>query len=274
MSHLRKASSMVAVFALALVAGYVGGGIPPDARAATYFVGDYSTGDFSQWSSVQNPSYNGPGVHYDPTYSARVVDDPVKGKAARFEVRAGDYPGFAGGERSDVGSNPSQTGGTEGQTRWYTFSTMFDPSFPQNHADLGWGVTNGWHPSSSVGSAGFEWSVGSRNGYWSLVVDEQSSPGVYVRDYTIFETPLDVGRWHDVKLQVNWSSDPGRGWIRLWQNGVRQRFADGSDTFYLSTLVPGTNTCYYKEGYYREATEPTGIVYHAGFRAADEEAEL
>jgi hypothetical protein len=151
---------------------------------------------------------------------------------------------------------------------------MFDPSFPQNHADLGWGVTNGWHPDSSTGSAGFEWSVGSRNGFWSLGVDEQTSPGHYVRDYTIFETPLAVGTWHDVMMQINWSTDPRVGWIRVWHNGTPVTFADGSTTYHLSTLVPGTTTCYYKEGYYRQGAKVTGIVYHAGFRAASDESGL
>lgn len=266
--------ALVGVIALTIVAGCSDRGALPYANAATMFIGDYSTGDFSQWPSVQNPAYNGPGVDYVPSYSATVVNDPVKGKAARFEVRSGDWPGFAAGERSDVGANAGDTGGTEGMVRWYEFSTMFDPSFPQNHADLGWGVTNGWHPDSSVGSAGFEWSVGTRNGYWSLVVDEQTRPGVYVRDYTIFETPLTVGQWHDVKMQVNWSTDPRKGWIRLWLNGIRQRFADGSDSYYLSTLVPGTTTCYYKEGYYRQGAKQTGVVYHSGFRAASDESGL
>ncbi|MEW5813240.1 MAG: polysaccharide lyase [Actinomycetota bacterium] len=274
MAPRRRISLVALATSLAVIAGCVSGRALPDAVSQPMFTGDYSTGDFSQWSSVQNKSYNGPGVDYRPTYSATVVNDPVKGKAARFEVRAGDWPGFAAGERSDVGSDQGQTGGTEGQVRWYRFSTMFDPSFPQNHADLGWGVTNGWHPDSSVGSAGFEWGVGARNGFWSLVVDEQTRPGVYVRDYTVFETPLDAGRWHDVVMQVKWSTDPKVGWLRLWHNGVRQLFAGGSDTLALSTLVPGSTNCYYKEGYYREAMRPTGIVYHAGFRAAIDESGL
>ena len=32
--------------------------------AAPLFVGDYSTGDFSQWPDVQNKRYNGDGVDY------------------------------------------------------------------------------------------------------------------------------------------------------------------------------------------------------------------
>ncbi|MGP4056540.1 polysaccharide lyase [Mycobacterium sp. 4D054] len=274
MSYLRNTLTLMAVIAVAMAAGCVSGIALPHGKAQPMFVGDYSTGDFSQWPSVQNRDYNGPGARYVPSYPATVVNDPVKGKAARFEVRSGDWSGFAAGERSDVGSSASDTGGREGQVRWYAFSTMFDPSFPKNHADLGWGVTNGWHPNSSRGSAGFEWSVGTRNGYWSLDVEEQSRPGVYQGSHTVFETPLNVGTWHDVKMQVNWSTDPSRGWIRLWLNGARQTFFDGSDTYFLSTLVPGTTTCYYKEGYYREGAQPTGIVYHTGFRAAGEEGAL
>jgi hypothetical protein len=241
---------------------------PPSIPGARLFTGGYSTGDFSQWSSVQNRRYNGNGVRYVPTYSATVVNDPVKGKAARFEVRAGDYPGFPSGERSQVGSNSSQTGGTEGQTRWYEFSTRFDPTFPKNHADLGWGVTNGWHPNSSTGSSPFQWAVGQRNGYWSLTTQKQSSPGVYLSTSTIFEVPLGTA-WHDVKMQVHFSTSDAKGWIRLWHNGVRQTFSNGADTYYVRTLVPGTTTVYYKEGYYRQAMKPTGIVYTTGVRVTD-----
>ena len=274
MFRLRTALRSVAVITLTVVAGCGGVCAPFHAMAQPMFIGDYSTGNFSQWATVQNRGFNGAGADYVPSYSATVVNDPVKGKAARFEVRSGDWPGFAGGERSDVGSTPSETGGTEGQMRWYEFSTMFDPSFPQNSADLGWAVTNGWHPDTSAGSAAFGWSVGTKNGAWSLVVDEQTRPGDYVRTYTIFETPLNVGHWHDVKMQINWSTGIKTGWIRLWFNGVRQTFSDGSDTYFLSTLVPGTTTCYYKEGYYRQPAPATGIVYHTGFRAASDEAGL
>jgi hypothetical protein len=239
------------------------------------FVGDYSTGDFSQWPSVQNRGYNGPGPDYVPTYSATVVDDPAKGNAARFEVRSGDVPDFGGGERSQVGSDARQTGGTEGQTLWYQLSTKFDPTFPQNHADLGWGVTNGWHPNSGRGSSPFQWNVGTKNGYWSLVINDQSAPGIYLpTSGSIFDTPLNVGQWHDVKMQVHFSTFKTTGWIRLWLGGVRQKFVDGTDTYFARTLIPGTTTVNYKEGYYRRAMAPTGVVYTTGFRCASDEAAL
>jgi hypothetical protein len=124
MFGLRPALASVAVNAVAATVVITLSRAPVAATAAPLFTGDYSTGDFSRWPSVQNRGYNGDGGRYVPTYPATVMDDPAKGKAAGFEVRSGDVPEFGGGERSDVGSNVSDTGGTEE-----------DPT--KIHADLG-----------------------------------------------------------------------------------------------------------------------------------------
>jgi hypothetical protein len=251
--------------------------VAPPATAAggptRLFTGDYSTGDFSQWPGVQTAAYNGPGAAYKPDYSAAIVADPVKGHAARFELRAGDRPQFGGGERTEVQSTPNVSGGSEGDVRWYAFSTKFDSSFPTDHADLGWELTNQWHADAD-GSPPVGWYVDQRNGFWSLVVHRQSAPGDYLETLPIFDVPLDPGTWHDVKMQVRWSASDSVGSIALWLNGVRQVFKNGTDTYNVRTLVPGTNTVYYKEGIYRQPTAPTDIVYHAGFRSATSEAGL
>ncbi|AXK73911.1 hypothetical protein DXK33_00940 [Mycolicibacterium neoaurum] len=241
----------------------------PQAGARTLFVGDYSTGDFSQWPTVQVKGYNDSGGDFVPDYSARVVPDAVKGRAARFEVRPGDKPPFGGGERAEV-QGGSGTGGVEGQTCWYQFSTKFDVSFPLNHADLGWGVTNQWHAYAG-GSPPVSWTVDMENGQWSLTIEKQAAPGAYLEQFSIFDTPLDVGQWHDVAMQIHWSSSDDDGWIRLWHNGARQDFRDGSDTFQVRTLIPGASAVYYKEGMYREPSDSTDIVYHSGFRSSDAE---
>ncbi len=246
----------------------------PRAEPATsLFAGDYATGDFSQWLTVQTKSYNGSGADYTPGYPAAIVRDPM-GDVARFEVRKGDVPPFGGGERAEVQGDTSATGGAEGEVRWYRFSTKFDPSFPRNHADLGWGVTNQWHPDSDVGSPPVSWTVGMRNGYWSLTVSKQSAPDVYLDTFSIFDTPLAPGQWHDVKMQICWSESDTVGSIKLWLNGVPQEFTDGSYTYVGRTLIPGTSSVYYKEGMYRAPMAPTDIVYHGGFRSAATEAEL
>jgi hypothetical protein len=282
MSRSRPAISSVAIVAIAaavVITGCVpaGRGEPaapaPAAPPGRLFTGDYSTGDFSQWPNLENRGYHGDGANYVPSYSATVVDDPTKGKAARFELRPGDLVGDT--ERTEVAATVGETGSVEGQTRWYAFSTKFDPTFPIDHATLGWGLTNQWHAdSNSGGSPPFGMYVDQLNDNWSLTIQKQSSPGVYLDVFPIWNTPLDRGRWHDVKMEVKFSTSDAIGWIRLWHDGIRQRFLDGSDTYAVRTLIPNTTTVYYKEGYYREPIAPIGIVYHSGFRCADSEAAL
>lgn len=246
--------------------------VAPNVAAEPLFVGDYSTGNFSQWPTVQVKGYNDSASDYIPTSSARVVKDQEKGNVARFEVRPGDVPPFGGGERAEV-QGGTETGGAEGQTRWYQFSTKFDPSFPMDHADLGWAVTNQWHAYAG-GSPPVSWTTSMKNGFWSLTIERQSEPDVYLGHLSIFDTPLDVGRWHDVMMQIRWSSSDSEGWVRLWLNGERQTFVDGTDTYRVRTLIPGTAEVYYKEGMYRKPTHTTDIVYHTGFRSADSQLAL
>jgi hypothetical protein len=235
------------------------------------FVGDYSTGNFSQWDVVQNKYFNSYGKDYVAQYPATIVNDAVKGRVARFEVRQGDYPGFPSGDRSEVQSNRVDS---EGQTRWYSFSTKFDPSFPQNHADLGWGVVNQWH-DSGAGSAPLGFIVNGKNGQLSLVAERMAAPGVYLGKVILWQTPLDVGTWHDFQMRVTWSASDSIGSVELWHDGVLQTLTNGQTEYNVRTLTPGGGGVYYKEGYYRQAgIAPTGVVYHAGFRVASTQAAL
>ncbi|WP_157868763.1 heparin lyase I family protein [Mycolicibacterium chubuense] len=246
------------------------------AVAPPIFVGDYSTGNFSQWSVVQNKYFNSYGKDYVPQYPATIVNDPVKGKVARFEVRSGDYPGFVSGDRSEVQSTTALSGGaTEGQTSWYSLSTKFDAGFPQNHANLGWGLVNQWHASDAGGSPPLAFIVNGQNGYLSLMAERQSAPAQYLGKVILWQTPLNVGTWHDITMEVTWSASDTIGSVRLWENGVAQTLTNGSTTYHVRTLVPGGGGVYYKEGYYRQRDlAPTGIVYHAGFRVASTQAGL
>ncbi|MFN8228085.1 MAG: polysaccharide lyase [Mycobacterium sp.] len=274
---------------LALATGIVGScaarptaGTPPAVTSAGVrptslesFDGDYSTGDFSQWW-VQCKGYNGEGSAFPGSYSAGVVPDAQTGHAARFEVRTGDVAPFGGGERSEVSGGDS-SGGVEGQVRWYRLATKFDPSFPDDHASLGWGLTNQWHGGSNFSTPPLNWSVSHQDGQWTLLADRQSSAGDSIGQIALFNTPLAPGTWHDVQMQIGWSASDSVGFVELWHNGVRQQFTDGSQTYRVRTLVPGgpAPSVYYKEGYYRQnGIAPTGVVYHAGFRCAPTQAAL
>ena len=237
------------------------------------FNGDYSTGNFSQWPVVQNVTYNSSGSGYPATgrYQAAIINDSTYGKAARFEVRSGDSP-FLGTERSEVQAG-GNTGGSSGTTRWYRFATKFDATFPTNHASLGWGLTNQFHGNFSGGSPWVAFHVGRANGMWSLSMNRQGNPGTYLGEVTIWQVPLGIV-WHDIKMQIKWSTGSD-GFIKLWYNGVPQTFMVGGSTTYTGqNMITGDSGSYYKEGYYRQATSPTGIVYHTGFRCATSESAL
>lgn len=233
-------------------------------------IGDYSTGDFQQWALVHNSAYYGPGEEFVPTYAASIVTDRHRGYAARYEVRAGDVLDSAhgGGERSEVMAGP-EARGAEGEVKWYRFATKFDETFPRNHSELGFGFTNQFWGASGAGPP-VAWTVGQRSGYWSLLIQTQDRPGVYRQRVSIFDTPIKAGTWHDVVMQVGWSAKDSSGWIKLWLNGTRQQFSDGSRIYRGRTLIPGTRTVHYKEGYYRHQSPgtPTGVVFHSGFRCS------
>lgn len=253
---------------------------------ARLFTGDYSNGDFSQWSTVLNKNCLGSaGQYYTPTsYPLQLSPQGDGGYCARFEVRDGDVPtGFPTGERSEVGQANDTTVAPVDTTRWYAFSVRFDATFPANHnSALGWGITHQWNSGTSSAPGikfGFQDTGGTPpDDYWAMFQQPQSAPGVYLGDVRLLNVPMNRGNWIDVKMEAHWSPLDANGYVRVWIDGVRQTFTDdagGGETFTGRTTIPGDSYVHYREGYYRDATiAPTGIIYHKGFRMADDEAHL
>ena len=244
------------------------------------FVGDYSTNNFSQWDTVQNKLWNSSGAGYDalpPGYPAQVSTDTTYGHAARFEVRDGDVPNFGGGERSEVQGETAETGGEEGDLRWYEWATKFDATWPNNHASLGWGLVNQWH-DNGTGLSPVGWYVDQVNDKWSLLINKQSSPTVFVAGapFSIIDLPLKRGVWQHISMRILWSTSDGTGSVKAWLDGNPLTFTNGSTTFNVRTLVPGSgSSVYYKQGYYRNASMTvTGIVSHTAFRACTDATGL
>ena len=139
MFRLRPALASVAVTALAAAVVITVSVAPLAAAAAPLFTGDYATGNFSQWPTVQTKTYNSSGKGYVPTYSATIVQDASERQRARFEVRAAMCPHSGAVNAPRCRPTKLQPAAPKGQIRWYRFSTKFDSTFPQNHANLGWG---------------------------------------------------------------------------------------------------------------------------------------
>jgi hypothetical protein len=256
------------------------------------FTGDFCTGDFSQWNQIVTKlPVRDPKLYTPQTYPAQVIrEDKGCGYVARFEVRTGDVPSFGGGERSEVFA-PTEAGvhAADGETVWYAFSIKFDPTFPSDHAKLGWGDVIQWHDSTDpaskwppvleMGWAAAGYDPGEvTDGYWWLTQAPQNPPGTYLIPFgsqRLLKLPLNRGQWQDFKMQIKVSSDPAQGFVRVWYNGEPQILLGGSTTFTGQTMVPTAPGVKVQLGYYRQnGIVPTGIVYHAGFRMADSEASL
>ena len=253
---------------------------------------DYSTGSFTQWYNMLNTTWIGsPGSW--PAYGqhpAQIVPLGDCGYAARFECGPGDVlPGLTS-ERTEVeievGPNLANT------TLWYAFSIKFDESWP-DQSSLGWlhplqfrDQISG--PISPTITFGWADTPETRSGYWYMKWNPQVTPGVAADTeipggrpggnlVCIAEMPLELGKWHDIKTRIHWSSDDAVGTVQLWRNGVRQTFgerAGGGTTFTGRTLCPGASGVTIHQGIYRKAIAETSIVYHTGLRVADSEEDL
>jgi hypothetical protein len=266
----------------AAIAALTGGG-GSSSPGTPLFLGDYSTNNFAQWDVVQDVDYNSYAVNFVPSlhtnadgqtyYPIQIVNDAVWHKAARFEVHGGDYPGFISGDRAEMQRDGSI--GAEGTTGWFRLATKFDTGFPMNHATMGWGVTNQWHATDAGGGGPVGGIVNWQDGYWTIIAEPQSAPATYLGKVAIWQTPLDIGNWHEVKLKIVWSISDSIGAISVWHNGIPQTLTNGSTVYNIRTLVPGGGDVYYKEGYYRQRDLPSpGALFHAGFAWAANEADL
>jgi hypothetical protein len=229
------------------------------------FTGDYSTGNLLQWYAMDSKfgAFISPR-NYVEQYPVQIIkQDADCGYVARYEVRNGDIAHSSGAaaevqEEYSPGTPPGGYVATHpvGTTRWYAFSTKLDTTFPTNHKDLGWGITNEWK-GNTLGQTptllfGWQEDFFATAGNWSLYHMPQSAAGVFLgTNPRLLDIPMNLGNWIDVKCQIKWSESDSDGFVRVWINGVRQTFLTGGQTYAGRTVVPGDTHVHYAEGYYR-----------------------
>lgn len=285
---------------------------------ARIFTGDLTSGTFNQWRRVitQYGGYDGIDYPEFSVYSAAIKPmDAESGYQARFEVREGDTPTVLGvvddTERSEVMGYGDETGGgwaELGTTRWYAFSVKFDSTFPANQYQLNWANIAQWKPYLRNGAdydapvLSWGWHLpdvaGMQAGYFYLIQQQavaQAAPLPTSRQnpIRILALPLNLGQWHDIKMQIKLKTD-ATGFVRVWWNGDRQTLtlpnnpgysrtlSDNDQTFNGQTAPPPSIGVSETDhgvamhlGLYRGGpTTPTGIVYHANYRMADSEDSL
>lgn len=222
--------------------------VPVGARLV--FVGDFETGDFSQWTQCQNRRYSGSCKGDRVTFYGMsvVADDHRQGAyAARFEVRDGDKPHWGGGERSEVARyNVGRV--HEGDERWYEFSLKFDQAFP---ADNGKFLTvMQWHPNNGHGSPPMALLVW---GGQLFLAGTPGTPSMVIGD-------IARGEWVDYVVHARFSRSAQTGFAEVYRNGAlavpvhaRVNMVDRSD--------------YLKLGLYRDDTAiATAVMWADGLR--------
>ncbi len=213
---------------------------PPPTGSSVVWVGDFETGDRSQWSKTQMVSADRLALVASPLRQGRY--------ALKATVKQGDDPINSSGNRNELVRMTREAVGSEYYYRW---STMFDATFPSART---WQLFTQWHHEGNSGSPPVEFYVYGEE----LRLNIGGNPGTIV-----WRTPLVRGQWQDFIFHVKWSPDAKVGFVELYLNGKLVLPKRYIATQYSRQLN------YLKVGLYRSDTlAQTGIVYHDGWMMA------
>lgn len=210
----------------------------------TVFIGDYETGDFSQWETCQSALSNtGCKTVGKGDRTMRIVPGAHQGQwAARFEVRPGDVPNFGGGERSEVSSGTPSATVRAGDERWYQWSMLFPSDFATPKGV--WFIVMQWHSGS--GSPPLAINI-SNQGTVDIGGDGlKSEPKRTIG-------PVRRGQWVDYTLHVKFSRNSSDGFVEAWENGQQT-----VQMTHRATMTSASN--YLKQGIYRDHGPVTSVV--------------
>jgi hypothetical protein len=240
---------------LAALVLLIGGGAGA-ARRAISFQGDYETGDYSQWGSLQ--------YEFDRPLSEsfRIVTDPVRqGRyAGQFIVRHG-YSPFGWDESTEAARGFSDQGA--GSEYYYAFSVLF----PEGWTDpKGWALVTQFYTKTFpvfLGPPPISIDAGARALRMHVATGLSpvaSGPSVrqgYKRDFLVAPT-LNPGRWNDLVLHVRWAGDSS-GFLHLWHRV-------GSGWWRRAVWVEGIPTLRYNPAYNGGAADPIGLIKEGLYR--------
>lgn len=268
--RLQVAASVIVSATVTLVGIYVATGDPALEFGPVAWRGDYETGDLSQWQAQSACTGNDLTVADVGNSCITVVDAPRRegAHAARFRIEP-HTENASSSARAEVYLTRAQTGAFEGREWVYAWSTLF----PMAGNDGWWSGGGDWnffsqfhYADSACGAAiglGVDATSGRPRLYLELIrhAKPQCSSDVELEKFDLGE--LELEHWYDFALRVRWSSDPRRGAVELWLDGepVVGRTA-------WPTLHDDSRGVYWKQGFYRGASEATNTVIHDGSRRA------
>ncbi|HVL86004.1 MAG TPA: polysaccharide lyase [Pseudonocardia sp.] len=184
------------------------GAVPGVVGSNVLFVGDYETGDLTQWDTCQSRNVNSSCANADPYSTQLMAVGARQGAfATRFVVRDGDVPEFGGGERAEVSTHHPGAMTREGDERWYQWSMYLPEGF--RHPGGWWFIVMQWH--AGHGSPPLEVGI-TPEGNVAL-------GGLGGTEQVV--GPVRTGQWVDYTLHVRFANSASSGFVEAWENGVQ-----------------------------------------------------
>lgn len=202
----------------------------PEARASVVWVGDFETGDLSQWSFVANARVDG------MTYLFPQMEIVAEGQyAARVELHNDAVWGNGGLKRVELQHLPQPARTAEGATTWFAWSFYLPEALPEDSVQgIGyWESNNSWQQVMALNASGQD-----------LIFQTRRPNNVVQWEGHGRATP---GEWHRVAMEVTWSTNAAIGSVSLWFDGElvvddagAQTRADGNPLFVQIGLLRWT----------------------------------
>ena len=215
-----------------------------DQHGELVFVGDFETGDISQWPIHAFRAQN--------TYSVQVLSPGRNGDyACRFEVRYLDRGYDEDGNPKKVRAELGEPSVEMGSTWWYGWSSRIDPDYRAEARTFY--MVQQWHLQAKLPPFGQYYE----NGIWKIYrnVGSDGRHGVI-----LWQEPVPKGQWVDWVYQVKWTYE-NDGFLKAYKDGELVVDYRGP------TTVEVRKGPWFKFGMYRGAPDlHTQIAWHDEYR--------
>jgi hypothetical protein len=255
--------------------------LPVAAAAAdrgVQFVGDFETGDVSQWESLEGARSPDslrvlPGIGSAGRYGADIRVHPTD-QAYGGDVRSGRTRVELTRRSYGPGSNPAdwfeRSRCNPGQTSWYRAQFLLPLDLNPNPTSFN--ILMQWHAANGALAPPLALRLkvlGRRDLQLELKVVGGRSSAPHRVTWPLELLPRTLGVWRDVIVGVHWATDAS-GWVEAWRrdglSGPFERVVDGSvraprggggvPTLYSDVSPVG---CYLKVGFYRGPERVDGV---------------
>lgn len=205
---------------------------PPPPPGTLYFVGDFDTGDLSQWNDFHDAQ-----LHRSPP-GVQVVFHPDGGHMAKFTViQAPDTSQW--GDATVLWEGPPSYGLSylqSGQTTWFRYQMLFpnntDPDYPGTYTPTAGTIAliHEWHTNPSVATNAYSSFIGvtHEGSPHCIIFQTRGGPGegemhrFHQQNGGSSRIPLQYNHWYDIVNRITFGTTSGTGSIEWYIDGIHQ----------------------------------------------------